>query len=334
MATNGHGIDGDSRRRRRIAEILLWVTPLIWSSNYIIARAARDIVPPNLLAFGRWSVALAVLLPFNGVALARSFGDWRGEWWRLLVLGALGMWICGAFVYIGARATTATNIALIYAAAPVGIAVLGHRLLGERATGAQRFAMGLAVAGVLCVIVKGDPRDLIHVRFNAGDPWILVAGIAWIAYSVLQRLWSSTLPPSQRLTAITAGGLLVLLPFTIHEAIGRGGIDIDRRGALLIVMAGLLPGALSYQAYLWMQRELGATRAGLVMYLAPVYSAFTAWWLLDEPPRWFHAVGAALILPGIFFATRDAKPPPAAPERGNGTSEREATTRRRDPAVT
>ena len=35
-----------------------------------------------------------------------------------------------------------------------------------------------------------------------------------------------------------------------------------------------------------------------------VPNAFTAWALLGEPPQWFHAVGAALILPSIWVATR------------------------------
>ena len=53
-----------------------------------------------------------------------------------------------------------------------------------------------------------------------------------------------------------------------------------------------------------MLRELGAARSSLVMYLAPVYAAFTAWALLGEAPRWYHAVGATLILPAIYLATR------------------------------
>jgi drug/metabolite transporter (DMT)-like permease len=70
------------------------------------------------------------------------------------------------------------------------------------------------------------------------------------------------------------------------------------------VLAGLLPGFFSYQAYGYMLRELGASRSSLVMYLAPVYAAFTSWALLGEAPRWYHAVGALLILPAIWLATR------------------------------
>ena len=41
------------------------------------------------------------------------------EWKRCLVLVALGMWICGAWVYIGGRTTAAINISLICSIAPV-----------------------------------------------------------------------------------------------------------------------------------------------------------------------------------------------------------------------
>jgi drug/metabolite transporter (DMT)-like permease len=76
----------------------------------------------------------------------------------------------------------------------------------------------------------------------------------------------------------------------------------------LIVLAGVVPGVLSYQAYAYMLRELGVARASLVMYLSPVYAAFTAWAVLGEAPRWYHAAGAALILPSIYLATRGAAP--------------------------
>lgn len=42
----------------------------------------------------------------------------------------------------------------------------------------------------------------------------------------------------------------------------------------------------------------------LVLYLGPVYAAFTAWLLLGDPPTWYHFAGAALILPSIRLATR------------------------------
>ena len=283
---------------------MLWVIPALWSSNYIIARAADGVIAPHVLALGRWVFALLLMVPFVWRDRASIVVAWRTEWRQCLVLGALGMWICGAFVYIGAQTTTATNIGLIYAAAPVGIALASRWVLKERITTLQMGAMGMALLGVLVVIAKGNLLGLLQAQFVAGDVWLLVACASWIAYSVLLQRWSSALGPRQRLACITAGGLLVLLPFTLLEAALQPALPWSWKGVALIVLAGVLPGFLSYQGYALMLRELGATRTSMVLYLAPVYGALNAWWLLGEEPQWFHLLGAALILPSIRLATR------------------------------
>ena len=71
-----------------------------------------------------------------------------------------------------------------------------------------------------------------------------------------------------------------------------------------MLAAAALPGAAAYGAYAFMQRVLGAARVGTVLYLGPLYSAAIGWAVLDERVSAFHAVGAPLILPGIWLATR------------------------------
>jgi len=292
------------QRRQQIARVLLWVTPALWSSNYIIARAADGVIAPHVLALGRWCLALALMLPLAGGALMATFGQWRHEWKQMLLLGALGMWVCGAFVYIGGASTSATNIGLIYAATPVAIAFAGTKLLHEPVSAWQRAGMALALLGVLFVVLKGDIGNLLQVRFTVGDGWIVVAAVSWVAYTVLLQRWPSVLDPRARLAAITFGGVLVLVPFTALESLLSPGPPLGAKALGLIVLAGLLPGFFSYQAYAYMLRELGVAKSALVMYLSPVYAAVTAWVLLGEAPRAYHAVGAALILPAIYLATR------------------------------
>ena len=305
--------DRGAEGRRRLALALLVITPALWSANYIVARAAIGVVEPHLLAFLRWSMALALMLPIAWRALAARPVAWRREWRRMLVLGGLGMWICGAFVYIGAQTTSATNIGLLYATAPVIIAAASARVFGERLTRIQTAGVALALAGTLFVLLKGSPQNLFAVRFTRGDAWIVAAVISWSVYSILLRKWPSALDPFARLAVITMGGLVVLAPFTIAEAIIRGLPDFGLRVWLLAAVVALLPGFGAYQAYSFMQRELGPTRTGLVLYLGPVWAALAAWWLLDEPPLWYHFAGAAMILPGLYLATRAQPRAPATP---------------------
>jgi drug/metabolite transporter (DMT)-like permease len=286
------------------ARVLLWVVPAMWSSNYLIARAADGVIAPHQLALGRWGLALLMLLPFVAIELRREWPRWRHEWRQLLVLGGLGMWICGAFVYQGGQDTSAVNIALIYAATPVAIGVAGVKLLHERMSGAQRLGVVLSLIGVLFVIVRGDWRNLVAVRLAAGDIWIVAAAVSWIGYSVLLKRWSSVLSPLARLAAIIGGGTLVLIPFTLIEMSVVTVPDLSTKAVLLVALAALLPGVLSYGAHSFLQRELGASRTALMLYLAPVYGALGAWLVLGERPGWYHLVGGASILPGIWLATR------------------------------
>ncbi len=297
--------DPAAARRQRSARILLWLVPLAWSSNYLIARAAAGVISPHSLALGRWSLAFALMLPLAWAGLRRAGRPWLvAEWKQLLVLGGLGMWVCGAFVYLGGQTTSSANIALIYAATPIAIAVVGALLLGERMARSQVAGVALALLGVLLVIAKGELHRLLSVRFTVGDGWVLAAGVGWVAYSVLLRLWPSRLGTAERLVAITGGGILVLLPFTALELALLPAPPFSWRALGLVAAAAVLPGMLAYQAYSFMLRELGAGPTALVLYLGPVYAALTAWPLLGEPPAWYHLAGGALILPSIWLATR------------------------------
>ena len=286
------------------ARVLLFVVPGLWSSNYLIARLSAGAIAPHALALGRWTLALLILLPWVWRELARNRQALRQEWLHLLVLGGTGMWICGAFVYQAGHSTTAGNIALIYATSPVMVTLVSTRMLGERMTRLQGLAVGMALLGVLWVITQGDPGRLRQVQFTAGDGCISLAAISWVAYSVLLKHWPSQLSPLARLVAIIVGGLVWLVPGTLAEMALVQVPEIGARGWTLIVLGALLPGVLSYGAFSYLQRELGAARTALMLYVVPIYSAFGAWIVLGEQPGWHHVVGALLILPSIWLATR------------------------------
>lgn len=286
------------------ARVLLWVVPLLWSSNYLIARLGDGVIAPHALALGRWSLAALILLPWMGRGLWARRAVVRREWWQLLVLGFLGMYICGAWVYLAGRTTTSNNIALIYAATPMAIVAAGSLLLHERLSRAQWAGVVLALLGLLFVIAKGDPARLLAVQFVAGDAWILAAAASWTAYSVLLKRWPSALGAGERLVAIIGGGLLVLVPTTLLEAMLTPTPAFGWAAAGLVLLAAVVPGVLSYGAYSYLQRELGASRTAMMLYLAPVYGALLAWAVLGEVPGWYHLVGAAMILPSIWLASR------------------------------
>lgn len=289
---------------RQIALALVFIAPALWSVNYLVARWAPGVIAPHMLALARWAVAVLLLGAFCWREIVAKRRDVVAEGWHFLVLGALGMWICGAFVYVGARHTSAVNIGLLYAMSPVLIALGSSIWLRERFGSWQWLGVALALGGLVHILIRGHWNALAAVRINPGDLWIAVAVVSWAAYSLLLRAWPSAFGALARLTLIACGGVIVLLPFTLWEALYWLPSTLSWKSAGLVLAAALLPGAAAYGAYSFMQRVLGAARVGMVLYLGPIYSAVIAWLVLGERIDAFHLVGALSILLGIWLSTR------------------------------
>ena len=132
----------------------------MWSMNYIVARLAPGVIEPHMLAFLRWLFAFALMLPFAWSQLRELWPQWKSEWRDLLLLGGLGMWICGAFVYQGGQTTEALNIGLLYALAPVLIALGSAVWFDDKLRGWQLVGLFLAISGMLLILSR---LSLIHI---------------------------------------------------------------------------------------------------------------------------------------------------------------------------
>lgn len=292
----------------RAAYGLLFLAPLLFSANALTARWVGDSLPPVALAFWRWALTLVFLFPYAGRAFFAARRELLAEWRVLLLLGFLGMGLCGAPVYIGARTTSATNIGLIYAMTPILVVLISW--LGWRETITRRQAAGIALAllGVLAIIARGDPRFVLALDFVTGDFWIVAAMIAWAFYSVILKQRPSRLPMAARFIGIVLGGVLVMLPFYgIEIALGER-MPFELRTLAVLLILALVSGIGAFLAYGKLIAVLGPQRTGLLMYMGPIYNAVLAWVLLGERIEAYHLAGTALILGGIALATVAPRP--------------------------
>ncbi len=289
--------------RLRVALALVWITPGFWAVNYYVARKAPGEIEPHMLALLRWALVALALLLLTGAELRQRWPLTRAEVKDALIMGALGMWICGAFVYLGGQTTSALNIGLLYALSPVMIAAVSVWALGETFSRRQSVGVVIALVGMVWIVSQGQLTRISADTFQVGDLWILAATISWTIYSLRLKAVPSRFSPMGRLLIMTSGGVLVLLPMTAIEASLLSVWHLSAQGLWLAVLAGLFPGLLAYVSYSFMQRELGAARASMVLYLGPLYSGVMAWAFLNEPPHLYHLVGGVGILLGIYLVT-------------------------------
>ena len=284
---------------------LLLIAPALFCSNMIMARAMVGILPPLSMAFLRWSIVAVILGAFCWRELVQKRAAIRTEWPHLLFLGSLGMGLCGGPVYLAGELTTATNICLIYASCPLFVALFAALFLKEQLHLSQIAGLIIGLLGVIWIIAEGAPARLLSLSFNTGDLWICLATLSFAVYSVGLRHFKTQLSATLRLGAMAAGGALCHLPFMAAE-LSLWGRAITLRPEVFAGLAVLvcISSIGAYATYGQVVRMLGAVRAGLILYIAPVYNAVFAMVLLGEMLTGFHLVGSALILPGLWLVGR------------------------------
>ncbi len=302
------GIEGpgfmteSSTRLRDIA--LMIMMPLFFSSNLIIGRAAISEVEPWTLAFFRWFGAAVILLPFALGPLIRHRRTLMANWAPITLLAILGMWICGALVYLALRFTTATNATLIYTSSPAIILILEWLFRGRRIGLRHIFGVVIAFIGVAVIVLKGDLSRLAGLQFNPGDLIIAFCALSWALYSVvLKRPRLQSLPTMPLFTAIVIAGALTLAPFAAWESLALQTFPTSRSAWLSIAGLALVSSVFSFASYQYGVRRFGPSITGMLLYLLPAYGVGLAIIFLGEQFRGFHAAGLALILPGIILAT-------------------------------
>lgn len=297
--------NASSERGRALA--ILFVMPLFFSSNIIFGRAAVAEVEPFTLAFLRWSFTALILAPFALPLLRGRWGEIRALSPLLAVMGFLGMWVCGALVYLALKYTSATNGTLIYTSSPVLIILIEWLFKGRHVGWREGLGVAIAFVGVVAIVVRGSLQNLLALQFNIGDMIFVATALSWAIYSVgLKSARLQVFGTLPLFMAIAASGAILLAPFAATEILWTGSFPTTGTAWFNIVGIVLLASLLAFSAFQYGVGVLGASLAGVFLYLLPVYGVSLAIIFLGEELFAFHLWGIALVLGGVVLATLPA----------------------------
>ncbi len=283
--------------------LLAFLASLAWGTTTVCARYLTDVrgVDPLVLGAYRFAFASVLLVGYvlavgKGRELRASMVDGP----RFLLLGLLGVVGLGIFVFTSAHYTLSINANLITNANGIFIAALAF-LVGERVPPLR--ILGLLVGLVGCFLAVagrvgwafGGRNDLL------GGALALGAAIVWALYtlygkSMVQR-WGGVVAT----TAATCLGSLVMV--AIPLALGRRFALAGPEFWVLLYMA-LVPTALAFVIWYQALEYVPANLIGPTQYVAPVVGITLGHFLLGEPIRTVFAVGAGLVLFGVWLAMR------------------------------
>src|ERR1700761_4246046 len=283
--------------------LLLSITSLCWAGNAIVGRLAAGHIPPVTLSFLRWFLAFLILLPFAWKHLVRDWGAIRAKLGILLIVSATGIGAFNTLQYWALEYTQALNTLLLQSAGPLVVAVWSLLLLGVRLTLAQAAGVVVSLIGVLVILLHGDLGTLSSIEFNKGDIIFIVALIIFGFYSVM-TLKRPAIHALSFATFTFGTGAACLIPLLIWELSTRPVMALNTANLLTLFYVAVFPSTLAYLCYNRGIQLIGANRAAPFFHMVPLFGSVMAMAFLGERPQLFHFIGFALVLSGVFVASR------------------------------
>ncbi len=295
-----------SRSRLRFVEASLAV--VVWGGSFVATKLALRDVAPATVVWLRFAVGVAVL--GGATAARRQFArlGWR-EAGYFALLGFIGITFHQWLQSTGLETAQASTTAWIVSTTPVFMALLGRFFLKEKLGAARIVGIGLAAAGVLLVVSRGDWRSLRLGSFGAPGDWlILISALNWAVFSVLSRPGLQRHPAAGMMFYVMAAGWM----FSSAAFFGGPGLaDLPRltpSGWLAVGFLGLFASGLAYIFWYDALKAMPASQVGVFLYLEPLVTVVVAAALLQEAVVWASLLGGGAILLGVWLVNRASGP--------------------------
>jgi len=284
-----------------VPRILLLAAVIIWGWTFIATKIlVAELGPVEIL-----SLRLLIGLPFlAGVVVLRRAPMRFGREDAVPIL--LGGTIFAFHLIIqisGLLTATAVNTSWIITVSPLATAVLSFLLLRERLTRGTVAGIGIATIGVLLLVSRGRLTDLAWLQ-STGDWLILASAHTWAFYTIATRNLARRRDPlAVTFAVMLVAGLWAAVLFPLFGDVSR--IRAMSMNGLLALLYLAIPGGALGQ-WFWQEgvARVGATRAGLYLYLEPIATLALAVPMLGEPFGMWVAIGGGLVLAGVYVGQR------------------------------
>lgn len=281
---------------------------LIWSTGFIVARATVPHAAPELFLSVRLTLTVLLML-----VVARKAGQAlpRGRLRPHLAAGAMlhGIYLTVSWWAVS-NGMPAGIMALLGALQPLMVAVASVVLYGDRLLARAWMGLGIAIAGVACVLLPAIERS-----GAGGVPVVpavagLLAVIGMTGGTLIQRgsIAGDGILISGALQNAGGAAVAILAALLVGEWRWDGAPLLW--GTLCWSVLGLSAGGLSL--LVWLVRTQGPTRPSMLLLLVPPLAAIEASLLFGEKLGPVQMVGFAFALGGVLLGRSQGKREPVS----------------------
>jgi len=279
--------------RRSLGLVILATTAVIWGGSYIFTKVAVSSLPPMLLAFLRFAIAVVILFPIS-LNKRGSFNTVDHK--NAALAGLSGITFYFFFENYGLTMTNAADASLIVSTAPI-LTILLYDLIRKKYDLFEYLGGLVAFSGLSVIIYSGRFADGSSVT---GNLFSFGAAVSWTAYTYFyEKIHNSSIWTTLE---IMLWGLLFSAPFALSEILLFKRPVVFSFGAVSgILFLGIFASALGYIMWnkgidLW-----GGKAATLWVYTIPVFTVIADIVFLGNLPSMLFFAGSALVGAGMLL---------------------------------
>lgn len=275
---------------------------MLWASASAATKFGLTAAQPLVLAEVRFGIASALLL-LLAHGLKKSRLPAGREWRQIAIYGLLNITIYLGCYVIALQTVTAGIGTLAVATNPLFISFLSVFFLKHKLNRLVVGALVLGVAGVLCAAWP-----------LLGGASVTTQGLVILFFSMLSYSAGAIYFAAQKWNGLhlytingwqTFFGGLFLLPFSLffYKPEENHYQEVFWGAVLWLAVPVSI---VAVQLWLWLLHT-NAVKAGLWLFLCPLFGFAFAAWLLHDPLSWYTLVGVVLVITGLFIAQRTTR---------------------------
>jgi drug/metabolite transporter (DMT)-like permease len=282
-----------------LTEGSLVLMAVIWAVNFSVVKYGTSLVDP--LAYNGIRVGLAAVVLALIAGIARAPLPPRSDLVALLALGALGNGFYQCLFVIGVSKTSASDAALVIAATPAFVAIIGKLRGTERTSTKRGVGIALSILGMAFVVLGATTAAGGNASLT-GDLIMLAASLCWATYTVLLKPYTGRIPGMQLSALTMVGGAIPLVAYCLPAMRRTDWSAYPPLGWAAVTYSGIGSLVIAYAFWYRGVRIIGPTRTAMYSNLQPVVAVLVAWALLSEVPTPMQCIGAGSIMGGLLLS--------------------------------
>lgn len=291
---------------------------VFWGMNIPFTAILFRTFDPFFMAAVRVAIAVTLLAAIVLVALGpRALAvPMRALHFALMTLAMAGFFV---FYNLALRYTNAITAAALMAGAPVYAAVTMRIVAGARLERGFKVAATLTLVGAGVAIAGRALETGERLRFEGGEPLIVLSLVCWALYSLGAQRWFDPSVPQLRRTYVSTLGTtawLALCWWALRSAdmIGPPNLAPDAQAIALLLATAVFSTALGIVAWNIGVHRMGLMAGSLWQNTVPVFAVLIAV-AMDIMPTASQLVGGAIVIAGVLYMQWLRMRWPLGPER-------------------